>query len=462
MLSQKANVENASLWGYQQKVRNNVFNTLEINADWTADDDVVGGSVIDVQGFKTVKFNNVKWVTGGKVLTITGGTQQSLANTEINISNLVFDSTAEYEVGDRMTFIHNGRTDKASLGIDKDKVQHSLTFVDGVATVGSLTLAKEESPDLAYEITGVEVNKQVDLVADTRSVAVGFLHHSDELISASLESLRFDDHFGLKTFATVYGDRSKYDVDSHLKINGWSGLFGVGNQHRFDNGDFSWGIFFETGDANFRTYNHFLDHYFRADGDISYRGGGVAMRFDADNNNYYEISARMGTLKTELKNALLDGNGNHYGYTSRSLYYGGHVGIGHVFDINVDTDVDVYAKYHYAHVNSDQFTVGDDYFDLEGVDSNRINIGTRLNMFKTHESDLYLGAGWEYEFSGDAGTWVQDHYLCSDDMRGNTFIGEAGWRFQRVNSPWHIDTRVRGYLGMREGVSGKVQVTYNF
>lgn len=90
VLSQKANVENASLWGYQQKDRNNVFNTLEINADWTADDDVVGGSVIDVQGFKTVKFNNVKWVTGGKVLTITGGTQQSLANTEINISSKFF------------------------------------------------------------------------------------------------------------------------------------------------------------------------------------------------------------------------------------------------------------------------------------------------------------------------------------------------------------------------------------
>lgn len=462
VLSKNANVKDAKLWGYDQRLGSQeVFNTLEIQADWTADDSEVGGSVQDVLGFKTLKFNGVKWVTGGTILTITGGDQASLANTEIDISDLVFDSSSEYQVGDRMTFIHNGRGENGvDLGINL--VKEKITFVDGVATVGSLTLEKEESPDLAYEITDVAVNKQVNIVSDTRSVAVAFLHHSDELISESLESVRFDDHFGLKTFATVYGDRSKYDVDSHLKINGWSGLFGVGNQHEFESGDLSWGVFFETGDGNFRTKNYFLDRAFRSDGDISYNGGGVAIRFDTDNRTYYELSAHMGSLKTELRNAMQDGYGNQYGYTSRSLYYGGHVGMGHIFEINPDTDVDVYAKYHYTYAESDDFNIAEDHFKLDSVNSSRVNVGARLNMFKSNSSDLYLGASWEYEFAGDSGTWAQDHYVSTDELQGSTYVGEAGWRFQREQSPWHFDARLRGYCGMREGVSGKIQATYNF
>lgn len=47
-------------------------------------------------------------------------------------------------------------------------------------------------------------------------------------------------------------------------------------------------------------------------------------------------------------------------------------------------------------------------------------------------------------------------------MRGSMGIGSLGLRYQSEDSPWIADLKVRGYVGQREGVSGKLQVQYRF
>ena len=110
-------------------------------------------------------------------------------------------------------------------------------------------------------------------------------------------------------------------MNSDIKINGWSVIAGVGNADEFADGDkFSWGVFYENGSGNYRTYNEFNNEFFRGDG--------VAARYTNKNGVYTEGSLRAGMLKSDMDNALRDGAGNYYGYESESAYYGAHIGIG--------------------------------------------------------------------------------------------------------------------------------------
>ena len=115
---------------------------------------------------------------------------------------------------------------------------------------------------------GVSVNKQIDLVAENRAVAAAFINQGTDLIADSLDVISRDGNYGVKTFAAVQGNRSKYDVNSDLKINGWSTIVGVGSETEHNGGDFSWGVFYENGSGNYRTFNEFNNEFFRGDGKV--------------------------------------------------------------------------------------------------------------------------------------------------------------------------------------------------
>ena len=168
-----------------------------------------------------------------------------------------------------------------------------------------------QTPALSAVVTGVERNKQTDLVASNRAVAAAFINQGTDLIADSLDTLSRDGKYGVKTFAAVHGNRSKYDVNSDIKINGWSVIAGVGNADKFDNGsEFSWGVFYENGSGNYRTYNEFNNDFFRGDGSLVYNGGGIAARYTNKNGVYTEGSLRAGMLKSDMDNALRDGADN--------------------------------------------------------------------------------------------------------------------------------------------------------
>ena len=420
-----------------------------------------------INNFDAINFDKIDWINGGTVLNITENTEKdALANTNINIKGLNFAGGAELNAGESMTIISNNNSGK-DLGIGKGtgKVNALSNFTAGVAIEGTGTAeVASDGNSVKYTLTKVKHTDQIDLVAENRAVAAAFINQGTDLISDSLDTISRDSNYGVKTFAAVHGNRSKYDVNSDIKINGWSTIVGVGNAGKFDNGsEFSWGVFYENGSGNYRTYNEFNNEFFRGDGSLVYNGGGIAARYENKNGVYTEGSLRAGMLKSDMDNALRDGAGNFYGYESESAYYGAHIGIGKIISLSESSDLDVYGKFFHTYTEGDSFKVAGDEFEFDSINSDRLRIGARITSNKENKFNTYYGLAYEYEFNGDADMTAQGLKAPTQSLQGSSVMAEVGFNYQPTpTSPWSFDLNMRGYTGERQGGSFNVQATYTF
>lgn len=453
-----SNIENASIYGGRSDSSNiNVEdvitgNTLTLNG-WS-------GFTKSVKNFNDINFDNINWQNGGTVLTITEGADNDLANTEINLNSIAGGS--KIAVGDTMTLIESNKN--VNLGIKKDNIKVKDNFFAGVAAQGTGTATVKDDGSVEFKVNTFKLNDQIDLVAENRAVAAAFINQGTDLISDSLDTISRDSNYGVKTFAAVHGNRSKYDVNSNIKINGWSVIAGVGNAGKFDNGsEFSWGVFYENGSGNYRTYNEFNNEFFRGDGSLVYNGGGIAARYNNKNGVYTEGSLRAGMLKSDMDNALRDGAGNFYGYESESAYYGAHIGIGKIISLSDSSDLDVYGKFFHTYTEGDSFKVANDEFEFDSINSDRLRIGARITSNKENKFSTYYGLAYEYEFNGDADMTAQGLKAPTQSLQGSSVMAEVGFNYQPTpDSPWSFDLNMRGYTGERQGGSFNVQATYTF
>ena len=451
IISGSADITNANLYGRNDKA-SGTGNTLTFDG-WS-------DSTKSVQNFNSINFDNINWQNGGTVLTITEGADNDLANTEINLNSIAGGS--KIAVGDTMTLIES--SNNVDLGINKDNVKVSDSFFAGVAAQGTGTATVKDDGSVAFTVDTLKANSQIDLVAENRAVAAAFVNQGTDLINDSLDTISRDDNYDVKTFAAVHGNRSKYDVNSDIKINGWSTIVGVGNAGKFDNGsEFSWGVFYENGSGNYRTYNEFNNEFFRGDGSLVYNGGGIAARYENKNGVYTEGSLRAGMLKSDMDNALRDGAGNFYGYESESAYYGAHLGVGKIISLSESSDLDVYGKFFHTYTEGDSFKVAGDEFEFDSINSDRLRIGARITSNKENKFSTYYGLAYEYEFNGDADMTAQGLKAPTQSLQGSSVMAEIGFNYQPTpDSPWSFDLNMRGYTGERQGGSFNVQATYTF
>ena len=450
-ISNSAIISNSKLFGDNKS--GSTGNTLTIDG-WS-------GSTLSIQNFSDINFNNIKWQNGGTVLNITKNDKaNALANTKLNYDNVTLTGGAELTTGNSMTLIAG-----QNLGIDVNNVNSTGNFTAGVSIEGTgTTEVASDGNSIKYTLTKVKHLDQINLVAENRAVAAAFVNQGTDLISDSLDTLSRDGSYGVKTFAAVHGNRSKYDVNSDLKINGWSTIVGVGNAAEFADGDeFSWGVFYENGSGNYRTYNEFNNEFFRGDGSLVYNGGGIAARYENASGIYTEGSLRAGMLKSEMDNALRDGSGNYYGYDSESAYYGAHIGVGKIISLSDSSDLDVYGKFFHTYTEGDSFTVAKDKFEFDSITSDRLRIGARVTTNKANAFSTYYGLAYEYEFNGDADMRAQNLKAPTQSLQGSSYMAEVGFNYQPTpDSPWSFDLNMRGYAGEREGASFNVQATYTF
>ena len=416
-------------------------NTLNITGN--------GSTFNSIEDFETINFNGIK-LNGADVLTLNSA---NLTGTTLNVESLARGET--FKAGDTVTLISGNIEGTPTL--THDKVTAGL----------SQDLSVEEiinNSSVQLSVKDVSLNDQIDLVAENRAVAAAFVNQGTDLISDSLDTISRDSNYGVKTFAAVHGNRSKYDVNSDIKINGWSVIAGVGNADKFNNGsEFSWGVFYENGSGNYRTYNEFNNEFFRGDGSLVYNGGGIAARYTNKNGVYTEGSLRAGMLKSDMDNALRDGAGNFYGYESESAYYGAHLGIGKIISLSESSDLDVYGKFFHTYTEGDSFKVAGDEFEFDSINSDRLRVGARITSNKENKFSTYYGLAYEYEFNGDADMTAQGLKAPTQSLQGSSVMAEVGFNYQPTpTSPWSFDLNMRGYAGERQGGSFNVQATYTF
>ena len=440
IISGSADIENANLYGSNKT--NDTGNTLTIDG-WS-------GTAQSVVGFNDIAFKNIAWNDEEPVLRIRRG---NLTNTKIKTINIAGGSNIN--VGDKMTLIDGNI---GSIGDVTD------TFTAGVAREGlGSTSVDTTTGEVSFKVNSIKLSSQAVSTAQTRAASAAFVNQGTDLISDSLDTISRDSSYGVKTFAAVHGNRSKYDVADDIKINGWSTIVGVGNADKFDNGsELSWGVFYENGSGNYRTYNSFNNEFFRGDGSMVYNGGGIAARYENKNGVYTEGSLRAGMLKNELDNAMRNVNGS-YGYETESAYYGAHIGVGKIISLSDSSDLDIYGKFFHTYTEGDSVTIADDKFDFDSITSDRLRIGARITSNKENKFSTYYGLAYEYEFNGDADMTAQGLRADTQSLQGSSVMAEVGFNYQPTpDSPWSFDLNMRGYAGERQGGSFNVQATYTF
>lgn len=453
-LKDNANLSQAELIGGYNATGTDISGNKLVIDGWT------GQNVQGTYNFSDIDFTNIKWASGDTVLKITdNGETGALANTKINHDNVIFSGGTQLKTGDSMTLVSGD-----NLDISADNVSTAGNFTAGVAIEGTgMAEVASDGKSVKYTLTKVKHTDQIDLVAENRAVAAAFVNQGTDLISDSLDTISRDSNYGVKTFAAVHGNRSKYDVADDIKINGWSTIVGVGNADKFDNGsELSWGVFYENGSGNYRTYNSFNNEFFRGDGSMVYNGGGIAARYENKNGVYTEGSLRAGMLKNELDNAMRDVNGS-YGYETESAYYGAHIGIGKIISLSENSELDIYGKFFHTYTEGDSFKVAGDEFEFDSINSDRLRIGARITSNKENKFSTYYGLAYEYEFNGDADMTAQGLKAPTQSLQGSSVMAEVGFNYQPThNSPWSFDLNMRGYTGERQGGSFNVQATYTF
>ena len=448
-ISGSADIENANLYGSYNDT--DTGNTLTIDG-WS-------GKTNTVQNFNDIAFKNISWKNNGSILTITNqnGYTSDLTNTKIKTINIAGGSNIN--VGESMKLIESEKGN--DLGLTEGDVTD--TFTAGVAREGLGSTSVDGNGNVTFKVTSIKLSSQAVSAAQTRAASAAFVNQGTDLISDSLDTISRDDNYGVKTFAAVHGNRSKYDVADDIKINGWSTIVGVGNADKFDNGsEFSWGVFYENGSGNYRTYNSFNNEFFRGDGSMVYNGGGIAARYENKNGVYTEGSLRAGMLKNELDNAMRNVNGS-YGYETESAYYGAHIGVGKIISLSDSSDLDIYGKFFHTYTEGDSVTIAGDKFDFDSITSDRLRVGARITSNKENKFSTYYGLAYEYEFNGDADMTAQGLRADTQSLQGSSVMAEVGFNYQPTpDSPWSFDLNMRGYTGERQGGSFNVQATYTF
>ena len=447
-------LDKANLYGYK-----GINSTPTITSDNSLKVEDFNGKIESVNNFEKLEYSNIEWKNDGTV--IEAEETKNLINAEVIVSdkNGFKLNSGNLNVGESMTLLHSGN----SLGDIKD-LENGKDFntIVGVATAVDGIIEQPDENNITATIKDVKLADQTNLVASNRAVAAAFVNQGTDLIADSLDTLSRDGKYGVKTFAAVHGNRSKYDVNSDIKINGWSTIVGVGAENEHNGGDFSWGVFYENGSGNYRTYNDFNNEFFRGDGSLVYNGGGIAARYENSHGVYTEGSLRAGMLKSEMTDALSDGE-NKYGYESETAYYGAHIGVGKIFSLGDDSDLDVYGKFFHTYTEGDSFNVAGDEFEFDSINSDRLRIGARVTSNKENKFSTYYGLAYEYEFNGDAEMRAAGMKAPTQSLQGSSVMAEIGLNYQPTpDSPWSFDLNMRGYAGERQGGSFNVQATYTF
>ena len=411
-----------------------------------------GNTLQSIKRFDTITFDNVAF-TGDAALSVTNA---DLTGTSLTVNSLA--GGQQYKLGDSVNLLSSANKIE---GTAKNISTGPITIPAGLAQQLTLSTAQTDN-NISLTVMSVGLTPQANMLVENHAASAAFLNQGTDLINDSLDVLGRDGTYGVKTFAAVQGNRSSYDVADDLKINGWSVIAGFGAENEHKGGDFAWGVFYENGSGNYRTYNTFNNEFFRGDGSMVYNGGGIAARYENAKGVYTEGSLRAGMLKNEMDNALRDSSGASYGYDSESTYYGAHVGVGQIFELSENTDLDVYGKFFHTYVEGDSFTVGSDKFDFDSVTSDRLRVGARVTKQQA-KVNTYYGLAYEYEFNGDADMKAAGIKADTQSFGGGTGIAELGFNYQPgTDSPWNFDLNLRGYVGERQGGSFNVQATYTF
>jgi hypothetical protein len=367
-------------------------------------------------------------------------------------------------VGDSITLIQANVLDVTDFTQTSAGGRHGavLLYDWSLSTAGS---------GLTGTVDSIRVNPQAKALSEGFLAGAALVNQGGDLaadkgIAFAVSSARAA--HGLASFSAVGGGKSRYDTGSHVDVEGLSFLTGLSWGLDLNPGRLTLGAFFEGGAGDYDSHNSFSNTAsVKGSGDTDYLGGGILGRFDFSDTGsghfYAEASGRMGRVESDFSSGdLRDTFGVKADYDTDSLYYGVHLGAGYVWSISDSATLDLYGKYLWTRREGDSVTLPTgDPVKFDDVDSHRLRGGARLAYAVNDWFRPYIGAAYEHEFDGEAEASTYGYSIPSPDLKGGTGIGEIGLTFLS-SAGISVDLGVQGYTGIREGVSGTLQLKFEF
>lgn len=454
--SQTDKLSLATLSGYQSF--GNASNNSLIIRKWN-------GNIGGLSRFDSITFADFKWNEGKTILTVKGETDISSTSLNIDVNNIRFDDRLENHFGEQMTLI------KGETGIQFNPFYDNGQEVAIPSTITQDAIGiiqnNRDGKSVDFKLQGTAPSQQLELVSNNRNMSLFFVNHGAELILDNLDATSRDYHWGLRTFASIDGVQSNYSTDGHIDVHGFTAAAGLANSVLLNGNPLLLNLFVETGKGDYTEEMSYLNIDRRFNGDVKYYGAGISARIKNTAGWYAEGSLRAGKTETEVSRGLVDGNGVAHGYDLSSNYFGVHVGAGRIIDVGENMKADLFMKYFYTYLPSDSTDIFADgvnnQFDFDSVGSSRIRVGGRLYFPLQNSFWAYTGLAYQYDFTPDVHVEANGEKIANAaSMRGSMGIGSLGLRYKSEDSPWVVDLKVRGYVGQREGVSGKAQVEYRY
>lgn len=399
------------------------------------------------------------------MLSLTGTTGE---NTDLRGSPIELNVTgpALKSVGDKVTLINMSNPTPGSLLSD----QTHATGKQGVAVEYDYALTNDANKTLTVTVTGVKLSEQSKAPSESRLAGVTLINQGMDLaadLGMQHAKASIKDNNNVAAFGALAGGSSTYHTGSSVKLDGVVLMAGVGRTFNTASGDLTGGVFFEAGYGDFNTHNNFSSGTVKGSGDTKYYGAGLMARYDvtttALKGSYLEGSLHVGRVKTDWDSSDMLGSSGKVNNDTSNMYYGLHAGLGYMWNLTNQANLDMYGKYYWSHQGSDRTKVAGDPYHFDSTDSHRTRVGGRLNLNLTETVRPYIGAAWEHEFDGESNAQAYGLDLAAPTLKGDSGIFELGFSFKPAkNDNVSFNLGLQAFTGVREGVAGTAQFQYKF
>lgn len=253
--------------------------------------------------------------------------------------------------------------------------------------------------------------------------------------------------------AAGYGNM-RQESGSHVDVQGSAFNIGFAKEVKNGNGKLLFGPMIEYGRGSYESY---LDDGTKGDGNTQNFGLGVMARQNNDNGTYYEGSLRYGKLTSNYNSGDLGAD-----YDTDANYWGAHLGLGKVFQLNDKNSIDTYCKFFYTNQGSSSANILGHNVEFGAVKSKRSRLGFRFNHATSDVRSIYAGLAWQHEFDGSACATVDGFSAPSPSIKGNSMMAELGLNIAPKSSPVSFDLGVSGWAGKQKGYSLNANMLWSF
>lgn len=397
-----------------------------------ADVNVVKANTLNIGAKGTLKTNNLDNITE---VVIDGAANSNALVTTADIS-----SSAS-----KIKLVNSTDTTSSKLLVQESKL---TTGANGVTLSKSVTGTQERSKSLVE--TQIASLGAVMSSADLLSNA-GFSNASQAVQQSNAEGGSARE---MVPYAAAGYGNMRQESGSHVDVQGSAFNIGFAKEVKNGSGKLLFGPMIEYGRGSYESY---LDDGTKGDGNTQNFGLGVMARQNNDNGTYYEGSLRYGKLTSNYNSGDLGAD-----YDTDANYWGAHLGLGKVFQLNDKNSIDTYCKFFYTNQGSSSANILGSNVEFDAVKSKRSRLGFRFNHATSDVRSIYAGLAWQHEFDGSACATVDGFSAPSPSIKGNSMMAELGVNIAPKSSPVSFDLGVSGWAGKQKGYSLNANMLWSF